>query len=255
MDRGFHSDGLIDPGRTGGTVAVGVICKTPAPGRCKTRLSPPLRPDECSAISSCFISDLTRTIGSLASGGRVRGCALYTPVGSEDALKALLPAGFALFPQVEGDLGRRLFCGLTDLLSAGHQGALLINSDSPTLPASILSAAVDAVLRGDNIVLSPAFDGGYTLIGLSRPRRRLFEDIAWSTPVVYAQTLERAREIGLPIATVPMWYDVDDAASLAMLEAELAGRRPPFSPIPGAEAPATRRFLRERRTTLAKPAA
>ena len=113
--------------------------------------------------------------------------------------------------------------------------------------------AVDAVRCGDNVVLSPAFDGGYTLIGLSKPHARLFAEIPWSTSEVYELTLDRAREIGVPVVNVPGWYDVDDAASLRMLEAELSGERPPFAAMDliGAEAPATRRFMRARQTAPA----
>ena len=123
------------------------------------------------------------------------------------------------------------------------------------MPLSILRAAVDALKQGDNVVLSPAFDGGYTLIGLSKLHRRLFADIPWSTDAVYRLTLDRAREIGFRWSNVPPWYDVDDAASLQMLEDELSGRVPAFSEIAGADAPATRRFLRERQTLLAGAAA
>ena len=228
------------------TVALAITCKTPMSGASKTRLSPPLRPDECAAISACFIRDLGRTIAALAAGGGVTGYALYTPRGSVSSLLSLLPDGFKLMPQVEGGFGERLLHGAIDLLAAGHSGAILINSDSPTLPPSILREASDAVRRGNNVVLSPAYDGGYTLIGLSQPHARLFDEIPWSTSDVYRLTLERAREIGLPVATAPGWYDVDDAASLRMLEAELAGERPPFAAIPGAEAPATRAFIRAR---------
>lgn len=236
------------------SVAVGIMCKTPAPGKSKTRLSPPLRPEECADISACFIRDLSRTIGELAAGGDVTGYAVYTPAGSEAPLRRLLPASFELLAQVDGGFGDRLLHGTQDLLDAGHDGAILVNSDSPTLPLQILRAAVDAVRGGDRAVLSPAADGGYTLIGLSKLHRRLFEDIEWSTSTVYRRTRERAGEIGLPVVDVPPWYDVDDAASLQMLEDELAGRRPAFSRVPGAEAPATRHFLRERRMALADPA-
>jgi len=95
------------------------------------------------------------------------------------------------------------------------------------------------------VVLSPALDGGYTLVGLSRPHPRVFEDIPWSTDAVYRLTLERAREIALPVVEVPGWYDVDDEASLLLLEQELDGRRPEF--VAGADAPATRKFLAARR--------
>ena len=145
-----------------------MVCKTPAPGQSKTRLSPPLRPEECAAISACFIKDVSRTIARLTEDGGVTGYALYTPQGSEAALRTMLPAGFALLPQIGSDLGPRLIRGFDDLLKAGHDGAILVNADSPTLPLSILRAAVDAVRRGDNVVLSPAHDGGYTLVGLSQ---------------------------------------------------------------------------------------
>ncbi len=182
----------------------------------------------------------------MATYGGVTGYALYTPRGSEGLLRQLLPESFRLIPQIEDDFGKRLLRGVTDLLAAGHSGAILINSDLPTLPASILLEAVDSVHRGDNVVLSPAFDGGYTLIGLSQPHARLFEDIPWSTSDVYRVTLERSREIGLPVVNVPGWYDVDNAVSLRMLEAELAGQRPPFAATDGAEARATQEFLRAR---------
>ncbi len=186
--------------------------------------------------------------------GDIAGGAVYTPVGSEPALRRLLPEGFFLVPQGEGDLGARLLKGTTDLLAAGYAGAILVNSDSPTLPASILRQAADAVMRGDNVVLSPALDGGYTLIGLSRAHATLFEDMPWSTPTVYRLTLNRAQQIGVPVVNVPGWYDVDDAASFRMLEDELSGRRPAFATLPGANAPATRTFLRERTLAVAASA-
>ena len=126
-----------------GSVAVGIFCKTPAAGFSKTRLSPPLRPEDCSAISACFISDLASTIHSL--GGNVAPYAVYTPVGTEPALRALLPPSFRLLPQCDGEFGTRLSHAVTELLRAGHAGAILVNADSPTLPASILQAAVDAL--------------------------------------------------------------------------------------------------------------
>ena len=72
-------------------------------------------------------------------------------------------------------------------------------------------------------MLGPAEDGGYYCIGLKSPHARLFEDIAWSTEQVLAQTLERAHEIGLDTVVLPMWYDVDDLASLRRLTEELIG--------------------------------
>jgi uncharacterized protein len=241
-----HWRTLIDVGGLKvGSVAVAIMCKTPQAGASKTRLSPPLLPEECAVLSGCFIRDLSSTIDLLAQEGGVTGHAVYTPAGSETVLKEFLPADFGLTLQCEAGFGERLRQGVLDLLAAGHDGAILVNSDSPTLPKDLLCRAVDAVRGGDNVVLSPALDGGYTLIGLSRPHDRLFEDIPWSTSDVYRLTLERAREIRLPVEVVPGWYDVDDAQSLRLLQDELRGIRPPFmdANLSGAPAPATREFM------------
>jgi rSAM/selenodomain-associated transferase 1 len=229
------------------TIAVGIFCKTPLPGLSKTRLSPPLRPDECADLSACFIRDLTATIQAVAHAGDVTGYAVYTPAGTETALRALLPPGFRLLAQCAGDFGTRLQTATRALLDA-HAGAILVNSDSPTLPASILRQAVDATRRGGSVVLSPAHDGGYTLIGVSQLHERLYADIPWSTAQVHGKTLERAAEIGLPVVDLPGWYDIDDGESLALLEAELAGAPTRFAG--GADAPATRAYLSARNTPL-----
>jgi uncharacterized protein len=228
-------------------VAIGIFCKTPTAGQSKTRLSPPLRPEECAALSACFICDLAVTVDEVVRGGGAIGYAVYTPVGTEAALRALLPPGFRLLPQRDGELSTRLVAATRELL-ARHAGVILVNADSPTLPVSILRAAADATRRGA-VVLSPALDGGYTLIGLSHLHERLFEDIPWSTPQVHRRTVERAREIGVPVVSVPGWYDVDDAGSLALLQAELAGEPLPFAPAgSGAAARATRSYLAQRQT-------
>jgi rSAM/selenodomain-associated transferase 1 len=232
-------------------VAIGIFCKTPAAGQSKTRLSPPLRPDECATLSACFIRDLAQTIGEVARGGGVSGYAVYTPVGSEAGLRALLPTGFRLLPQCDGDFGTRLVAATRELLAVGHAGAILVNADSPTLPAAILRAAVDATRRG-GVALSPALDGGYTLIGMSRLHERLFANIPWSTSSVHQATVERAAEIGVSVINVPGWYDVDDAESLALLQSELAGESLPFAQagLRGAAAPATLSYLTARQAPL-----
>jgi len=220
-----------------------MVCKTPLAGQSKTRLSPSLTAEQCAGLSACFIRDVAATIGSLGSG--VTGYAVYTPAGSEPALRELLPHDFRLLLQGGGDLGGRLIKATDDLLAQGHVGSVLVNSDGPTLPSSILRAAVDAVRRGDDVVLSPALDGGYTLIGLSRPHPEIFTGIPWSTADTYKMTLQRAAESALAVTNVPPWYDIDDLASLRVLQAELDGSPPACATAEtiGGGAPATRRFL------------
>ena len=84
------------------TVAVAMVCKSPIGGQSKTRLSPPLAPEDCARLSACFIQDVASTIASL--GADVTGYAVYTPAGSEAVLRPLLPEGFRLLLQSEGDL-------------------------------------------------------------------------------------------------------------------------------------------------------
>jgi glycosyltransferase A (GT-A) superfamily protein (DUF2064 family) len=131
------------------------------------------------------------------------------------------------------------------LFERGHASACVVNSDSPTLPTACLIEAAEVLARpGDRAVLGPSTDGGYYLLGLKRMHRRLFEDITWSTDVVAEQTLARAAEIGLDVHVLPIWYDVDDAASIKRLLRDV------FGPAPGAwfAAPATRALLEAMRS-------
>ncbi len=195
-------------------------------------------------MSACFIRDLTANLQTLCGDGRITGYAVYTPVGSEERLRPLLPSQFGLVVQCDGDFGLRLRTSVEDILALGHHGAIIINSDSPTLPAGIVADAAARLLEGDCVALSPALDGGYTLIGLTKIHARLFEDIPWSTEAVHRLTEERAAEIGLKVCNVPPWYDVDDGASLNLLRRELAGEPPFFvSAHPPAAAPATKAYV------------
>jgi rSAM/selenodomain-associated transferase 1 len=225
-------------------VAVAVVCKTPQAGHSKTRLTPPLTPAQCARLSAAFIRDVTQTMNEVAAGSSY---AIYTPVGSEEALAPLLPKGFRTMAQSEGDLGTRLIRMTRDLFIAGHRGVVLVNADSPTLPHTILRDAIAMTGHTDNVVVAPAHDGGYTLVGLTQPHDALFTDIAWSTSRVYEQTRARALQLRLPVVELPLWYDVDDAQDLAMLERELGGTPPPFAAkgIVGAPALHTRQCLAE----------
>jgi rSAM/selenodomain-associated transferase 1 len=184
---------------------------------------PPLTAEEAAALSACFIRDAAENIAGAAEQAAIDGYIAFTPAGAEGEFRALLTPGTRLLPSRRPGLGASLYDAAADLLNAGYGAVCLVNSDSPTLPTAILLAATQALLAsGDRLVLGPAEDGGYYLIGLKRAHRRLFEDITWSTPAVLAQTEERARELGLAVTRLPVWYDVDDIASLHRLHAELA---------------------------------
>ncbi len=220
--------------------ALGLMAKAPVAGQVKTRLAPPLTPDEAAALNVCFLRDMAANIEAVSETEPASGLVVYTPAGSEPAFAGVLPEGFALLAQRGSSLGERLCNATDDLLRQGYEAVCLINSDSPTLPQSILIRAIESLAAGgDRVVLGAAEDGGYYLIGLKHAHRNLFNEIAWSTSDVLARTRQRAGEIDLPVELLPSWYDVDDAETLSRLCEELL-----FTPSNGAyPAPHTRAFL------------
>jgi len=214
------------------TDALLVVAKRPAAGRTKTRLTPPLSPDEAAALYECFLRD---TLDLIRRVPGVRSVIAYLPEDAAGYFAALAP-DFDLLPQHGPDLGARLDHALTSYLARGFARVAIMNSDGPTLPAAHLTTAFELLRDGADVVFGPAEDGGYYLIGLKRPAPRLLRQVRMSTPTVLADTLALAAAEGLKVALLPMWYDVDDVASLARLRRELARADADI-------APATRAFL------------
>jgi rSAM/selenodomain-associated transferase 1 len=225
-----------------GLCALAVMTKAPQAGRVKTRLTPPLSPEEAAALNVCFLRDTTQAISRTAQRKGAQGVAVYTPVGAEAAYADILPGDFLLVPQRGDAFGERLAAATEDLLALGFESLCLIDSDSPTLPETAFADAVDFLSRPeDSAVLGPSDDGGYYLIGLKKLHRRLFEQIDWSTERVLKQTIEAAGEIDLPVQLLATWYDVDDRNTLSRLCAECLGSNGDHTTV--TSAPATRRFL------------
>jgi len=198
--------------------AVGIMAKAPSTGSVKTRLTPPLTAEEASALSACFLRDTANNVCQQPADGVI----VFTPAERRKSFDGIAPKSFQLLAQRGESLGDRLLNATSDLVASGYDSISLINSDSPTLPPAILLSAIEALEpEGDRLVLGPAEDGGYYLIGLKKPHQILFDSIAWSTSEVLAHTVERAEQISLPVVMLPKWYDVDDAATLERLRREL----------------------------------
>lgn len=242
LERGVRRPGFKE------ICALAVMAKAPRAGKVKTRLQPPLSAEEAATLNVGFLRDTAENIASVASKGSAQGLICYTPTGDEAAFDGLLADGFMLIGQRGDGFGERLLCATEDILSCGFGAVCLIDSDSPTMPSIALHAAVKELARpGDRVVVGPSEDGGYYLIGMKRVEPRLFEGISWSTGSVCAETVERAHEAGLELVQLPKWYDVDDAATLAVLERELLnGERPAFATVDGFDARWTRKLLAER---------
>ncbi|WP_263374790.1 TIGR04282 family arsenosugar biosynthesis glycosyltransferase [Granulicella aggregans] len=222
--------------------AMAIMAKAPRVGKVKTRLAPPLTLEQSAALNICFLKD---TADGLAKVSGAEGMVCYTPAGDEAAFDDLLPAKFKLIAQRGDKFGERLLAAAEDILACGYGSVCLIDSDSPTVPKAAFEQAVAELAReGDRIVLGPSQDGGYYLIGLKLAHAAVFENITWSTASVCEETIERAREAGIEVVRLPLWYDVDDGATLAILRGELIdGKMPEFAGIAGYEAPHTKEFL------------
>jgi rSAM/selenodomain-associated transferase 1 len=150
--------------------------------------------------------------------------AAFSPAGAGRAISGLAPAGMRCVAQRGGDLGARMANLAADLLAAGHSGVLIVGSDLPTVPVSHLAEAARCLAEdAADLVLGPAEDGGYYLVGLRRPAPALFSDVAWGTAAVFEVTLARARALDLRVHLLPPWHDVDTTEDLARLRRDLAG--------------------------------
>jgi uncharacterized protein len=225
--------------------AVAIMAKASVAGSVKTRLVPPLTYEEAAELNTCCLTDVAANIEAAAMQMPIQGFVAFHPMGSEQFFEGLLPGSFKLVPPKEPTIGRSLFHAARDLLAAGYRSVCLVNADSPTLPTELLVESVRRLREpGDRLVLGPAADGGYYLIGIKQFHARLFEEIDWSTERVYQQTIARAGEIGLTVASLREWYDVDDEETLAFLARELGlGPASEDGYCRGYAAPATSAFL------------
>jgi uncharacterized protein len=178
-----------------------IFARYPEPGKAKTRLIPALGPDGAARV---YARLLDMTLASARQSGLP--IELRTTGGSRNAFITLCGEDLAITEQGEGDLGRRL--------SRVPSPAIVIGSDAPALDAALLREARDLLERHE-VVIGPASDGGYYLIGFVRPIPFAFSSIAWSTPEVLPETLRRLGAQGIEPALLPVLADIDTPADLA----------------------------------------
>ena len=203
-----------------------VLSKAPGAGKAKTRLAARLGQQATERLALAFITDTL----ALASGPGWETIVSLDPPEAAGRLRALAPLA-TFVAQACGDLGARITQALTAAATAGP--AVLIGSDTPDLPASILSEAFEA-LETHDAVLGPARDGGFYLLGLRQPIENIFAGVEWSTETVFERTARNIASAGKSCAVLQEWQDVDDADSLASLAERLTNAD---------SAPATRAVL------------
>lgn len=229
-----------------------IFAKAPIAGQVKTRLCPPLTPDEAASLHGSFVLDtLERSKTAIAKHrlplDRYLACA---PSARHVFFKILEERhGVKLLDQTGEDLGARMAHAYSTVFSSGYKQVLLVGTDVPSLPLETYRDAL-AVLADHDLVLGPACDGGYYLVGLKRPAPELFADIPWSTDRVLDLTRQKADRLGFKTGLLPAHRDIDTIDDLfALIEEagigrEVRGATPCSSPLATGLSPRTAGALR-----------
>jgi rSAM/selenodomain-associated transferase 1 len=199
---------------------LGIFAKRPVPGQVKTRLAAETSPDWASEVARAFLLDTLERMSSIA-GRRVLA---FAPVDAEAYFAEIVQERYELVSQGDGDLGQRMASFFARQQENGATATVLIGTDSPTLPVAYIEQAfVD--LRSADVVLGPATDGGYYLIGCGKRLPPIFTGIRWSSDRVLAETVAKLTEPDWKLAVLPPWYDVDTLTDWRMLQGHLAALR------------------------------
>ncbi|MBC8289669.1 MAG: TIGR04282 family arsenosugar biosynthesis glycosyltransferase [Planctomycetes bacterium] len=226
---------------------LGMFAKQPVPGRVKTRLAADWGSERAAGLYEAFVRDLIQSLDFTCEDPaeevhRVLGFA-PDEESAQGWFEDATAGRWVLWPQPDTDLGERIAAFFVQHASDAGSCAVLVGSDAPTLPVTCILDAFHR-LKSADVVLCPASDGGYCLIGLRAgfDSSLLFQEIDWSTERVLGQTARRANDLGLTLDLLPIWYDVDSLASVEMLRGHLAAidiARPPD----GEQLSHTREFL------------
>ena len=195
-----------------------VFAKEPTPGRVKTRLCPPLSPEQAAELYACMLDDVLEATAEASKRLGYEAVLAIDPPDARSLLARQVPLGFRVVAQRGGGLGERMEHAAACAAAGGSERVVLRGSDSPALRVEDLVAAAAALNEAD-LVAAPDPDGGYSLLGLGRPSAGLF-DHAMSHSGVLEQTLAAARTRGLRTHLLAPGFDLDIAADLSRLARE-----------------------------------
>lgn len=193
-----------------------VYTRYPEPGKTKTRLIPALGEKGAARLSRRMTQHALATVERFAEKRTMEVFVLHEG-GSDEQMKRWLETRWNLRPQQGDGLGERLIHSFDQAFGEGADSVVTIGTDCPELSTGILVSAFDALVDSD-LVIGPARDGGYYLIGLRRPAPKLFQGISWGTADVLGQTFNRVKKLGLRMAVLPSRSDVDRVEDLPVWE-------------------------------------
>jgi uncharacterized protein len=193
-----------------------VFTRYPEPGKVKTRLIPALGKVGAANLHQRLTAHTLRLARAGAAASRSDLIVRFDG-GGESAMQQVFGEAYCYEPQGPGDLGPRLERAFTASFQQGRRRVVLIGSDCPGITAPLLHSAFARLIDHD-LVLGPANDGGYYLIGLREPQPELFQDLPWGTAQVLTQTLEKAAGLGLRLALLESLTDIDRPEDLLVWE-------------------------------------
>lgn len=199
--------------------AIVVMVKTPHPGKVKTRLQPFLTAEQSASLAACFMQDTVLKVRKLTANIIIG----FAPAGGQTELQAILGENLLWAEQIGDNLGERIESVIGFAESNGFGPIITIGTDSPSLPVSQIQTAIEYFRSKETeLVLGPSADGGYYLIGLRKSIPGIFENILWSSPTVFEQTVKNAESAGVSrIKKLSIWDDVDTPQDLFSLRNEL----------------------------------
>jgi rSAM/selenodomain-associated transferase 1 len=188
-----------------------IFAKVPDKNNVKTRLAGHLTDDERLKLYTKLLND---TIWKLRCIPDIKTYICYTPESAEGYFNR---SRLDVFPQTNGDIGKRMFEAIQHLLAKGYERVLLVGVDIPGLADSIITDAMN-MLAVNDVVFGPAKDGGYYLVGIRKPIEELFEDIEWSTKDTLKQSIRIAESLGLTVAFTEVLSDIDTIDDVKRVE-------------------------------------
>ena len=197
--------------------AIIIMAKAPSAGNVKTRLQPFLSAEQCAALSEAFLKDALSKAKSIGENIILA----YSPPDETDALKKLLPSQSIFVEQTGRDLGERMFNAFEFAFAEKSDSVVMIGTDSPTFSADFIEQAFGFLETNSDAVLGKTEDGGFYLIGLRKPRKEIFENVAWSSPQTFGQIYENIQKSKLHLREISGWYDVDEPQDFEKLRGEI----------------------------------
>ncbi len=213
--------GNISP-RSGeeGNRVLGLFAKQPTPGQVKTRLAAQTSPQWAARVAAAFLKDLLCRLGDFPAH-RVLA---FAPAQAKSYFADLAQGRFNLMAQCEGNLGQRMETFLATPIDQGAQRVVLVGTDSPTIPLPFIEQAFEELTRAD-LVLGPATDGGYYLVGCAGASPPIFQGINWGRSTVLRETIDRLEGTSVRLKLLSPWYDVDTVNDWQVLQGHLAALR------------------------------